>query len=166
MINFRNFLFEKKKMKTLYVKRALELNCAEKLVEWAKEHGIKETLLPEDMHVTVAFSREPVNWSKVHLDKEMHIADEAVHDRNCCHLGNEGAFVLKFKDNYLESRWLYFCKQGASWDHESYIPHVSLSYNAPPDLDLDDYYPNFPIVLEGEERSQVDLDWKATVKEE
>ena len=45
---------------SLYVSRPV-LN-APQIIAWAKAQGFATTLPPEDMHVTVAFSKEPVDW--------------------------------------------------------------------------------------------------------
>ena len=46
--------------KTLYVSR--QLLDAEHFINWAKEQGFNE--IKNDPHVTLAYSREPVNWSQ------------------------------------------------------------------------------------------------------
>src|SRR5690606_28146793 len=47
----------------LYVHRKVK-NAAE-IIAWAKSQGFATTLPAEDMHVTIAFSRAPVDWMKV-----------------------------------------------------------------------------------------------------
>ncbi|CAN0594097.1 unnamed protein product, partial [Laminaria digitata] len=49
--------------RTLYVRRDV-LN-ADEIISWAKEQGFKTTLPADDMHVTVAFSRDRVDWMKM-----------------------------------------------------------------------------------------------------
>ena len=48
-------------LNSLYVSRPV-LN-ADEIIAWAKSVGFKTTLPAEDMHVTVCYSKEPVNWS-------------------------------------------------------------------------------------------------------
>lgn len=50
-------LIEISSMQTLYVCRPLELKSAESLRSWAKDNGFDQTLEPNDMHVTLAFSK-------------------------------------------------------------------------------------------------------------
>lgn len=50
-------------------------------------------------------------------------------------LGDSGAVVLKFESDNLQKRWSEFRAAGASWDYESYQPHVSITYKNG-DLDL------------------------------
>ena len=40
----------------------------------------------------------------------------------------EGATVLAFASNALQDRWQRFMDAGASFDHDSYRPHVTLTY--------------------------------------
>ena len=46
---------------TLYVHR--ELQNAAQFLEWAKGQGFKTTIPAEDLHVTVCYSKTPVDWS-------------------------------------------------------------------------------------------------------
>jgi 2'-5' RNA ligase len=50
-------------------------------------------------------------------------------------LGNEGAVVLRFESPALAERWQEFKDAGASWDHDAYRPHVTITYDAG-DVDL------------------------------
>jgi hypothetical protein len=50
-------------------------------------------------------------------------------------LGNEGAVVLRFESSALAERWQEFKDAGASWDHDAYRPHITITYDAG-DVDL------------------------------
>lgn len=167
MINFKSFLTEKKKkMKTLYVKRKL-LNASE-LIEWAKKVGFETTLEPDDMHITCAFSKEEVDWNDIHLDSAPHQVDlNSPDEYEIKPLGDKGAVVLKFSDEYLESRWKYFRKHGASWDYEGYQPHVSITYDGA-DMDVENIhkFSDMRLLFGPEIRAEVDLDWDKKLKEE
>ncbi|MCZ3275982.1 hypothetical protein NYZ53_19970, partial [Acinetobacter baumannii] len=52
--------------RTLYVRRDL-LNAGE-LIAWARDAGFTTTLPADDMHVTIAYSRTPIDWMKVASD--------------------------------------------------------------------------------------------------
>ena len=49
--------------RTLYVSRRV-LNAGA-IIDWAKDQGFETTLPAEDLHVTIAYSRTPVDWMKV-----------------------------------------------------------------------------------------------------
>ena len=55
--------------KTLYVHRPLK--NADEVRAWAKDAGFKNTLEPDDLHVTVAFSKDPLDWDAAgdHFDE-------------------------------------------------------------------------------------------------
>jgi len=120
-------LFESKQ-DTLYVSRPL-LN-AEEVWEWARKNGCKTPLEPEDMHVTIAHSKTPVDWLLIRPKKrELDIPE--TNDRKLLAFGEEETtIVLSFESKKLEDRWMEFCSLGAKWDFPEYIPHVSITYNS------------------------------------
>lgn len=109
---------------------------AENIVEWAKSQGIEETLDPEDMHVTVVYSRQPFSaeYSKMaDTGEPARYGNSVVRGgkRSCMRLGKEGeALVLKFECGDLMYEHEEFKRIGASWDHDEYKPHITLSYKA------------------------------------
>jgi len=63
-------------------------------------------------------------------------------------LGPKGAVVLFFASSELSWRHHEIVEAGASWDYESYQPHITLTYNPPEGLELDDVEPyRGPITL-------------------
>lgn len=124
--------------RTLYVSRKL-LNGAEFLA-WAKGQGFSATLEADDLHVTIAYSRQPLNWMKVGEswsfgDKNGSLTVPAGGARIVEPLGTEGAVVLLFNSSDLAWRHMAIREAGASWDHEGYQPHVTITYE-PGDVDL------------------------------
>jgi len=122
-------------LSTLYVHRPL-LN-ADDLIKWAREQGFETTLPPDDMHVTIAFSREPVDWDRITRAPDKVIVSTG--SRSIEQFGE--AVVLQFGSLQLMNRWQDFKDIGASWDHPSYKSHVTITYNAPEGLDLDEVVP-------------------------
>jgi hypothetical protein len=120
MISFKQFLHEN--TKPLYVSR--KLNNASQLVAWAKENGFVDILNPDDMHVTIAYSKSPMNWAII----KPHTHDLTVQDESRCikTLGN--ASVLRIDSAELQHRFKQFIQAGASYDHPDYQPHVTISY--------------------------------------
>lgn len=147
-------------MKPLYVRRPLQNPAA--IIAWAKAQGFKTTLPAEDMHVTVCFSRTPIDWQAPgsgHFSTL--IAIEGA--RSVKRLGE--AVVLTFENGSLEARHQEFADCGASWDHDGYHPHVTISYD--PDFDVSMVLPYQGLIELGREVfATVEEDWKDGIKEE
>lgn len=112
--------------KTLYVCRPL-LN-ADELTAWAASQGFVTVLQPADMHATLAFSKAVVDWSQlVPQTDELVVGNEGL--RNVEKLGDLGATVLRFDSSAMAMRHQQFRDSGASWDHDGYRPHVTLTYH-------------------------------------
>ncbi|RVT91428.1 hypothetical protein EOD42_22495 [Rhodovarius crocodyli] len=116
-------------MRSLYVCRPV-LNAAA-IRAWARVAGFSTALPADDMHVTVAFSKEAVDWHKVPPATDQ-LALQLPPDRSTKVMELGKAVVLRFHSSALEQRWRRFRQAGASWDHDSYHPHVTVSYRAPP----------------------------------
>lgn len=146
--------------RTLYVHRALTNGL--QLVEWAKANGFRTTLPTDDMHATVAFSRAPIDWNSAPTDPIKSIMAEGG-ARALARFGQ--AVVLKFDCPHLATRNEEFGDAGASWDHPSYQPHVTLSYDAD-DLDLDAIEPyTGPLDFGPEVWGEVKEDWNSGIAE-
>ncbi|MGU3455549.1 anti-CBASS protein Acb1 family protein [Brevundimonas sp. M1A4_2e] len=122
--------------RTLYVRRDL-LNAAE-INAWAKAQGFTTTV--DDPHVTIAYSRRPVDWMKAgepwSNDKNGSLTVPAGGARIIETLGEKGAVVLLFNSSELSWRHEAIRRDAeASWDFPSYQPHVTITY-AGGDIDL------------------------------
>lgn len=147
--------------RTLYVSRKV-LNAAE-IIAWAKGQGFKTTLPAEDLHVTITFSRTPVDWMKMGSTWE----DEVKIPRGGARLMEKfgEARVLLFVSNMLSWRHEEMVERGASWDHPEYQPHITISYDEDaPDLATVEVYQG-EILLGPEIFTEVAEDWKARVIE-
>jgi hypothetical protein len=120
-----------KTFSTLYVHRPL-LN-ADELIAWAKANGFTNTLAPQDLHVTIAFSKAPLMWERFTPDTSILTVTPAT--TSVKPLGDKGAVVLLFTSEVLSERWKEFRDGGASWDWPEYQPHVSITYHGE-DVDL------------------------------
>lgn len=155
-----NELFSKPK-KTLYVKRKL-LNTDE-IIEWAKSQGFEHLMDPSEFHATIVFSKEPFDYSNISLQNNKLVVNNTK-DRKVEHLGDKGAIVLKFFSETLHNRWQEFRNEGASWDYDSYQPHVTLSYedNA---VNVEEVEPFKGKLIFGKEiGNPVDDDWADKIK--
>lgn len=160
--------------RTLYVCRYLQ--NADEFIKWAKGQGFKQTLKPEDLHVTIAHSSRAVDWMAIqqawgnspNIDGkptgELTVAPGG--PRLVEPLGDKGAVVLLFNDWSLASRHQEIVdKGGASWDFASYQPHVTITWDAE-GLDLSQVEPyNGPLVFGPEVFSEVDNNWADNITE-
>ena len=152
----------------LYVQRKL-LNAAD-LIAWAKENGFTSTLPAGDMHVTVLYSRSPVDPMKMGRDWSENEKGQIVvrpgGPRVIEKLG-ENAVVLRFASPDLEWRHKAMVEAGGSHDWPEYAPHVTLSYAVPEGVDLEALTPfNGELRFGPEIFEALDLDWKSKVSEE
>lgn len=154
--------------RTLYVQRKL-LN-ADELIAWAKAQGFKTTTPADDLHVTIAFSRRPVDWMKVgetwSSDKDGTLKIAPGGARLVEPLGDKGAVVLLFNSSELSWRHEAIKRDAdATWDFPSYQPHVTITY-AGADLDLSKVEPYRGKLFFGPELfSEVDDDWSKNLTE-
>lgn len=127
----------------LYVSRKV-VNSAE-ILKWAKGQGFSNTLEADDLHVTVTYSKAPVDWMKMgqsswseNTKGQLEIKPGG--PRVVEPLGNEGAVVLMFGNNELTWRNREMQENGASWDYEDYQPHVTITYE-PGSVDIEKVEP-------------------------
>lgn len=150
----------------LYVSRKL-LNGAE-LIAWAKANGFETTLPAADMHVTVLYSKQPVDPMKMGetwTDEEGGGLTVKPGGPRALERFDGGAVVLQFASWALQSRHEQMVREGASHDYPEYLPHVTLSYGAA-DIDLASIVP-YPGELQfgPEIFAPIDEDWKAKIEE-
>ncbi|MXN51900.1 DUF1073 domain-containing protein [Shinella sp. AETb1-6] len=155
--------------RTLYVRRDV-LN-ADELIAWAKGQGFKTTLPADDLHVTITFSRTPVDWMKMGDNWSDNgkggLTIPAGGPRLMEAFGQNGeAKVLAFASSALSWRHEDMKRNGASWDHEEYQPHITISYD-PDAPDIDSIEPfRGKIELGPEIFQEVKEDWQAGIREE
>lgn len=110
----------------LYISR--EVLNADEIYKWADAEGIEFD--PEiKLHVTVLYSRVPLDWFKLPEayyeetpDGHLTVAaggPRALEDFN-------GHLVLRFRNWRLEARHFHLREHGASHDWEEYAPHITL----------------------------------------
>jgi phage-related protein (TIGR01555 family) len=152
----------------LYVQRKL-LNAAD-LIAWAKDNGFATTLPASDLHVTILYSRSPVDPMKMgrdwREDEKGQIIVRPGGPRVIEKLG-ENAVVLRFACPDLDWRHKDMIEAGGSHDWPEYAPHVTISYTAPEGADIDALKPfNGALRFGPEEFEALDLDWKSKVSEQ
>lgn len=140
-------------MQPLYVCRPL-LN-GDQLFDWAKASGFNSVIVPASMHVTIMYSKQPVDWSVLPPDTKRLVARGGT--RRITLLGN--AIVLTFDNEALTARWQALRDAGCSWDYDGYTAHISLTYNVTPDVDLATLEPySGPLIFGGEVYEPIDTD--------
>jgi len=155
--------------KTLYVQRKL-LNAAE-FIRWAKDQGFETTTPADELHVTVTYSRQPIDWMTIgqdwSSDKDGNLTVPAGGARIVQPLGDKGAVVLLFASNDLTWRHKSIIEAGASHDFEEYQPHVTITYAAPAGLDLSKVEPyTGPLKFGPELFSEAAENWASTIVED
>jgi hypothetical protein len=143
-------------MKTLYVFRPL-FNAAE-FMDWAFNEGFTNTLPINDVHTTIAYSKQPVDWDS--FTPQTSGIKVSYGTRQVLPLGNQGAVVLKYRCPFLEQRWKEICDGGCSWDFPTFKPHVTITYSGSP-LDLSKVKPYTGNLIFGpEEFQELDPEWR------
>lgn len=146
---------------TLYVSRKLE--NADDFLIWAREQGFEQCLAPDDLHVTVAFSRAPVEWGNAGPALDfLHVTGGV---RQVVKF-DKGAVVLVFECPPLQNRHDEFEAIGCSWDFPSYHCHVTVTYSGE-GINPDDIEPyQGPLKFGPEIFSPVVEDWEKSVTEQ
>ncbi|TAA11292.1 DUF1073 domain-containing protein [Pseudoxanthomonas winnipegensis] len=151
----------------LYVRRDV-LNGAE-ILAWAKEQGFETTLPADDLHVTIAYSRDPVDWMKAGSDWASGEDGRTTIKPGGARLVEKfggGAVVLLFNSSELSWRHETIKEAGASWDWPEYQPHITITYQ-PGSLDLEKVEPYRGAIELGPEIFEpLDESWQNKLTEE
>lgn len=115
----------------LYVRRDV-VNRAE-IIAWAKGQGFTD-IVP-DLHVTITYSRAPVDWMKMGESWRGKLEIEPGGPRLVEALGPDGKYkALLFTAYELVSRNQEMRDKGASFDWPEYQPHISIQVGGDVDL--------------------------------
>lgn len=118
----------------LYVSRKVT-NAAEILKHYASQ-GIQGLVDAADMHVTITYSRSPVDWMKMGSAWDSKLAIEAGGPRVMEAFGpDKDTAVLSFASNNLKWRHDEMIEFGASWDWPDYQPHVTIAHDFTGDIE-------------------------------
>ena len=113
--------------RTLYVSRKVE--NVDEIKAWAKSQGLPE--LQDDLHVTLIYSRTPIDWIKAGNASEWGEKDGKITiapggPRAIEPLGDRTAVIL-FASSELYWRHKSILEAGASHGYDDYQPHISLT---------------------------------------
>lgn len=140
-------------VKPIYVYREVKNRAA--ILKWARENKLKG--IADDLHVTLAYSKEPVIWDRV-ISAEASSADggfiiPADHTRWLEMLGDDSsALALCFKNLTLMDRHQELKFLGTSHSYPSYKPHITLSTKSGKKLNLSRMKPFTGAIVLGPEK--------------
>ena len=116
--------------RSLYVSRNL-LNGVD-FLRWAHGQGFEKTLTAADLHVTILYSRQAVDWMAMgepwNTEANGNLIVKPGGARIVEPLGDQGAVVLLFGSSELSWRHTSMVHDGASHDYDEYQPHVTITY--------------------------------------
>lgn len=126
--------------RTLYVSRKV-LNAGD-LISWAKGQGFTSTLPSDELHVTVIYSKTPVDWMKASQDgwNDDGTLDIPPGGPRVVSKFDGGAVVLEFSSAALSWRHEELKRIGAQTSYPDYSPHITITYD-PGDVDIDKIQP-------------------------
>ncbi len=125
-------------LRTLYVRRDV-LNARE-IKAWARKYGL-EAGLKKDLHVTILYSKAPVDWFKMGQAWSEKLEIPAGGPRAIERFGQMGQHVvLRFAGEELAWRHDMMIDRGASHDFDEYSPHITL-WKLEGETDLSDVEP-------------------------
>lgn len=145
----------------LYVQRKL-INTAE-FTAWARSQGFDSITDASELHVTVLYSRAPVDWMRMgeswNSNAKGEITVQPGGARIVEPLGDKGAIVLLFNSSELSWRHRSMVDAGASHDWDDYQPHVTITYNGG-ELDMSKVEPyRGKLVFGPEIFEELNTDW-------
>lgn len=114
----------------LYVSRAV-LNAGE-IRDHYKRQGFKLLTPDDEMHVTIAYDKAPVDWLTLPDLYDSDYAEDFVVPAGGARLHEQfgDAAVLCFMHFHLRWRHEDFVLFGVRWKHNEYNPHITLSWDA------------------------------------
>lgn len=114
--------------RTLYVRRNV-LNAKE-IIEHYRAQGLDNLISAEDMHVTIMYSRNPVDWMKMGDSWQSKIEVGKGGPRVTELFGkSKDTVVLSFLSDELRWRHMHMVENGATWDWPDYQPHITVAYD-------------------------------------
>jgi hypothetical protein len=152
-------LYEVENTKGSYAAVKFSPETVKALEAYQFDNNIPNPLAADEFHSTVMFSRKYIPEFEL-LD---HVPDwEGIFTKfGIFDSDGDNALVLKYDCHELSERFDEIIKKyDATWDHPSFIPHITLSYNVE-DLDPSSL-PKFeePIIIVSEFADDLDLGWQ------
>lgn len=111
--------------RTLYMRRNV-LN-AEEILSWYRGREITGLYAADQLHVTIAYSKKPLDWMKLGESWSGKLEIEGGPRVHEAFGDNNDVLVLCFASNELNWRAQAVIDAGGSYDHGEYQPHITLS---------------------------------------
>lgn len=150
--------------RTLYLRR--DVVNTEEILEWYREQGVEGLYAAESLHVTIAYSKQPLDWMKLgepwSARLEIAPGGPRLHEL----FGPENnVLVLQFASMELNWRAQAVVDAGGVSEHGEYQSHISLSLQGDK-ADLATLRPYMGKIVLGPEvfEETKEGDWKASVK--
>jgi hypothetical protein len=122
----------------LYVSRQLEPDSGRKLLAWARDLGLPNLEPLDQLHVTVLYSRQAVDWFEMgtdwQSDPQGRLRILPGGPRSIERLGDD-CIVLRFVSSDLKWRHDSMVERGASHDYDDYRPHITIATDAEFDVE-------------------------------
>lgn len=148
--------------RSLYIFRPV-MNAAA-IIKWARAQGFPTTIEQSALHVTIAYSKTPIDWMTVGEPWSSEIKIAAGGPRLVEQFAG-GAIVLLFACSELSWRHQQVLDAGGSSDFPDYQPHITISWKGD-SVDLSAIEPyQGEIILGPETFQQIDENWRAKVNE-
>lgn len=114
--------------RTLYMRR--DVINAEEILAFYREQNVPDLYAAESLHVTIAYSKKPLDWMKLGepwgSTLEVSPGGPRLHEK----FGDDqSVLVLCFAASELNWRAQQVIDAGGSYDHEEYQSHLSLTLN-------------------------------------
>lgn len=118
----------------LYVSRKVK-NAAEILMHYIEQGVDAELIDTDEMHVTITYSKNPVDWIAMGQSWQKEIEIEKGGPRVNELFGPDlNTLVLTFPGGDLNYRHNEMVDKGASWDWPTYQPHITIGYQFKGDI--------------------------------
>jgi phage-related protein (TIGR01555 family) len=156
--------------RTLFMYRKVE--NADEILKHFEKQGIKNLYPADELHVTIAYSREPVDWLQVGSDEWGGDANGKLNikpggPRVIEQMGGAKVVALQFANSDLSYRHRRACDAGCGWDYEEFLPHITVAEAPANPSDLNGMEPWRGVIELGPEVfEEVNPDWQAALQED
>lgn len=135
----------------LYVSR--KVTNAKDILTWARSQGIEDLFDSDDLHVTILYSKTPVDWMSMGndwgVDETAALTIVPGGPRDVDIFGTD-TLVLRFNSSRLKWRHSEMIEAGATSDYKDFKPHISLTKSVD-GLNLDNIKPYAGVIELGPE---------------
>ena len=118
-----------------YVAWLLSPRSAQEMYDLANYIGVVDVVPPSEMHCSIIYAPDDTLESDIHGDHPLPMPVEVNHHnrpqtRILGKVGEAGALVTTYDSDALMQRHFQYRDMGLRHSHPSFIPHVTLSYDA------------------------------------